>query len=143
MKKNKRAKKLLMIGLDGFMMELIKKFVAEGVMPNMAKLMKEGSYSKALPSMPVDTPTNWTTIATGADTAIHGKTSFFVHLPGRSLDDFTFEESWLSNLCMAETLWDAAERQGKDVIVINYPVAWPPTLEKGIVVGGRGIFGEP
>ena len=142
MSSTSRPKKLLMIGLDGFMMELIEKFVAEERMPAMAGLMAQGSYSKALPSMPVDTPTNWTTIATGADTAAHGKTSFYVHVPGRDLDDLTLSESWLSNLCLAETLWDAAERQGKDVIVINYPVAWPPTLEKGIVVGGRGVFGE-
>lgn len=136
-------KKLLVIGLDGLMMELVGKFAGEGRMPAMAQLMREGSYSKALASMPVDTPTNWTTIATGADTATHGKTSFYVHVAGRDLDDLSLSESWLSNLCMAETLWDAAERRGKDVIVINYPVAWPPTLEKGIVVGGRGVFGEP
>ena len=138
----KRPKKLLMIGLDGFMMEPIQKFVSEGLMPNMARLMSEGATSKALPSMPVDTPTNWTTIATGVDTATHGKTSFFVHLPGRELDDYTINESWLSNLCQVETLWEAAERQGKKAIVINYPVAWPPNITDGIVVGGAGVFGE-
>jgi len=138
-----RRKKLLMIGLDGFMMELIEKFVAEGRMPAIAKLMREGSYSKALPSMPVDTPTNWTTIATGADTATHGKTSFYIHVPGEALDDFDLDRSWLSTLCRAETLWEAAQRQGRRAIVINYPVAWPPTIKDGIVVGGRGVFGDP
>ena len=140
---SKSPRKLLMIGLDGFMMELIDKFIAEGSMPTMARLARTGAASKALPDMPVDTPTNWTTIVTGAGPAVHGKTSFYIHLPGRDLDQYHLEESWLSNLCLADTLWDAAERQGKDVIVVNYPVAWPPTLEKGIVVGGRGVFGEP
>jgi len=137
------AKKVLVIGLDGFMMELIERFVGEGRMPAMAKLMREGSYGKALPSMPVDTPTNWTTIATGADTATHGKTSFYIHRPGRALEELALDDSWLSTLCQAETLWEGAERQGKRSIVINYPVSWPPTIEKGIVVGGRGVFGEP
>jgi len=45
-------------------------------------------------------------------------------VPGKELDDFALGDSGLSNPCMAETLWDAAERQGKNVILINYPVAW-------------------
>ena len=50
----KRPKKLLMLGLDGFMMEPIQTFVSEGLMPNMARLISEGAYSKALPKLPDD-----------------------------------------------------------------------------------------
>ncbi|MFH0963822.1 MAG: alkaline phosphatase family protein [Planctomycetota bacterium] len=143
MRSRGKTKKVLIIGLDGLMMEPIERFAGQGLMPAVSGLMRRGAWSKAIPSMPVDTPTNWTTIATGADTARHGKTSFFIHLPGRELDDYSLEESWLSTHCQAETLWEAAERQGRDAIVINYPVAWPPTTRKSIIVGGRGIFGHP
>jgi predicted AlkP superfamily phosphohydrolase/phosphomutase len=42
-KQPKKPKKLLMIGLDGLMMEHIRKFVDEGRMPTMERLMKRGS----------------------------------------------------------------------------------------------------
>lgn len=143
MTKKNRPEKLLMIGLDGFMMEMIRKFVDEGLMPNMKKFFKEGVSSRALPSIPVDTPTNWTTIATGADPGVHGKTGFYIRHPGKYPDEYVIDDCWLSTFCKAETLWQAAERQGKRTIVINYPVAWPPTSNKGIIVGGSGVFGGP
>ena len=83
MTEKKRPEKVVMIGLDGFMMEMIRKFVDEGLMPNMQRLFNEGAASKALPSIPVDTPTNWTTIATGADPGVHGKTGFYIRHSGK------------------------------------------------------------
>ena len=37
-------KKILFLGLDAAMPDLVKKFVAEGVMPNTAKLMNQGLF---------------------------------------------------------------------------------------------------
>lgn len=39
-------KKILFLGLDAAMPDLVKKFVAEGAMPNTAKLMKQGIFSR-------------------------------------------------------------------------------------------------
>jgi len=85
-------------------------------------------------------PATWrssATIATGAWTGTHGITSFHVHLPGEPLG----KQHWTfaSGLCQAEYIWQAAERQGLRSILVNYPVAWPPTVENGIVVGGDGL----
>ena len=39
-------KKILFLGLDAAMPDLVKKFVAEGVMPNTANLMNQGVFSR-------------------------------------------------------------------------------------------------
>lgn len=135
------AKRLILIGLDGAMLYLTKKFADERKLPSLTKLMKEGVFGEALPSPPCDTPTNWTTIATGAWTGTHGITSFSVHLPGEPLDKGYDLHPTMNNsrLCQAEFIWNTAEKAGKKCVVMYYPVSWPSTLEKGITIGpGKG-----
>lgn len=67
-----KAKRFMLIGLDGAMPNMLEKFRDEGSIPNMTKLMKQGAFMEALPCIPVDTPTNWVTIATGARPGTHG-----------------------------------------------------------------------
>jgi predicted AlkP superfamily phosphohydrolase/phosphomutase len=66
------SKKILVIGIDQSIPYLIKKFMNEGVTPNISKLYQNGVYTEGLSCPPCDTPTNWTTIATGAPTGVHG-----------------------------------------------------------------------
>lgn len=136
MNNQKKARKVILIGLDGAIPEFVEKFGKR--LPFMYKLIKEGVFTPALPSPPVDTPTNWTTIATGAWTRTHGINSFAVHLPGESFgkERFVFN----TDLCQAEYIWEALERKGKRSILINYPVAYPIKIKNGIVIGGDGVF---
>ena len=134
-------RKLVFIGLDSALTYFVERFVEEGVVENLARLMKEGSYIKMLPSPPTDTPTNWATLMTGCWAGTHGLTSFTVHLPGEPL---TKRHSTLnSRMCCVKFLWDVLEENGYRVIVANYPVAWPPTLRRGIVIGGPAPLASP
>lgn len=137
-----KAKKLLLLGFDGAMPEHFEKFLNEGVMPNISKLIKNGVYSRALPVPPVDSPTNWVTIATGAWPGTHCITSFTTHLPGDPLDVGRSTVGLDSTtLCKAEFFWDAAEKSGKKCLVMNYLCSWPPTFKNGILVGGPSPSG--
>lgn len=53
-------KKILFLGLDAAMPDLVKKFVAEGAMPNTAKLMKQGIFSRLETVFPPLTAAAWT-----------------------------------------------------------------------------------
>ncbi|GAF90532.1 unnamed protein product, partial [marine sediment metagenome] len=140
---NRPATKFMLIGLDGAMPEMLEKFRDEGNIPHMARLMKEGSFMKALPCPPVDTPTNWVTIVTGAWPGTHGITSFTVHFPGESLDvGHSTVDLDATTLCKAEFLWDAAERAGKRCLVLNYLCSWPSTMKKGLLIGGPSPRGH-
>lgn len=69
-------------------------------MPATAELIEEGVFGEALSSPPCDTPTNWTTIVTGAWTGTHGMTSFYAHIPGKPLNEGV--STLDSRVCKAE-----------------------------------------
>jgi len=79
----------------------------EGVMPNLLRLKRRGVFIKALPVLSTHTPTNWTTISTGAWPGTHGITRFSILTRGKPYhekkSDFDTRE------VRAEFLWQAAE----------------------------------
>jgi len=137
-----KPNKMILMGMDGIMYHHLKKFVDEGKMPNVSSLIQNGIFSEACPVPPCDTPTNWTTIVTGARTGTHGITGFRIHLPGESLDAGQRPEhrrrSFESTYCNAEYLWDAADKVGMRCLVINYPIGWPPNFQRGMMINGDG-----
>ena len=128
-------RELLLIGIDGAVPTLIEEFYREGLLPNIGSLIEEGMFAEAIPCPPCDTPTNWTTIATGATTAVHGATSFYMHVPGEPLDLGLRHRgrAHLSKYCMAEYFWDVADRRGLTCFILNYPAGWPGALRRGAV----------
>ena len=151
-------RKVLVIGYDGLMYEVVEKFVAEGIMPNFKRLIEGGVFTKSLPSPPVDTPTNWTSLATGAWTGTHGNNTFCVHWPGEPFEKFhdsrtnifprltaIFDmpegQEPLNVTSQAEYVWQAAARAGRKTILVNWPGGWPPNLKDGLVtVDGAGPY---
>lgn len=150
--------KVLVIGYDGLMFELVGKFVDEGIMPNFKRLIESGMFTKALPAPPVDTPTNWTTLSTGAWTGTHGNNTFCVHWPGEPFEKFHDSrlnifprltnifhmpegQEPLNVTCQAEYIWQAARRAGLKTILVNWPGGWPPNMKDGLVtVDGAGPY---
>ena len=127
------SKKILLIGVDQAIPYLLKKYLSENLLPNISDLVDKGVFGEAYPCPPCDTPTNWTTIATGATTAVHGATSFYMHIPGESLDYGLGirSRSSLSKYCKAEYFWDVADNHGLKSFVLNYPGGWPGHLKNG------------
>lgn len=128
-----KPKKILLIGVDQAIPCFVKRFSEENLLPNISNLINNGVYGEAFSCPPCDTPTNWATIATGATTAVHGATSFYVHLPGEPFDMALKHRlrSSLSRLCTAEYFWDVADRHGFAPFVLNYPAGWPSNFNNG------------
>ncbi|MHA1489902.1 MAG: alkaline phosphatase family protein [Promethearchaeota archaeon] len=128
-----KPKKILLIGVDQAIPYLLKKFMSEGILPNISNLVQNGVIGEAYSCPPCDTPTNWTTIATGATTAVHGATSFYMHIPGEPLDyGLKYRSrSSLSKYCKAEYFWDTAQNNGLKSFVLNYPGGWPGNFKNG------------
>lgn len=114
-----KANKLILIGVDSFLLDFVEEFTSKGLMPNIKQLMKKGAYGYALPSMPTFTPPNWTTIATGADPSIHGITGWMFD----------------SKNCKVEHLWTVAAKAGKKSVLLRYPCGWPSTHENVWALG--------
>ena len=126
-------KRVFVLGLDGMSPRIVERFVKEGILPNIKKLIEEGGFSKALPAIPAQTPENWATIATGAMPGTHGIAVWGRHDPGRPVQDKRGLEAMSSNLCKAEYIWEALARQGLWSIVF-YFIGYPPTTDKAVYV---------
>lgn len=134
----KEVKKVMVIGLDAPITKRIEKYIKEGELPWMARLVREGTWAEnCLPFHPPVTPLNWTTIATGSRPGTHGITCFHLHKPGMELDEVY--QAFSSEDPQSEYIWEVGEKIGKRSIILNYPTSWPPKIKKGIQVSGVGV----
>ncbi len=116
-------KKLLVLGLDAALPDLIKRFSNEGVLPNLTKLMQRGVFSRVRTVFPPLTAAAWSAIVTGAGPGSAGIPSLMVKLPGEELDDW--HSSFDRRMLLAQTLWEVGAEQGLKTALINWPVTWP------------------
>lgn len=131
------SKKILFLGLDAAMPDLIKKFVAEGNMPNTARLMQQGLFSRLETVFPPLTAAAWTAIVSGAGAGTNGVPSLMVKHAGEELDHW--HTSFDRNEVLCETLWDVAKREGLKTALINWPVTFPLgaiTEDQGVQLAG-------
>ena len=125
--------KLLQIGFDGMNLLLLRKYVAEGLLPNFSRLLESGSANRLLCAIPAWTPTNWATLVTGATAGTHGLGGWSVRdlTNPRDTADIRAEDSRSMG---AETIWEVAERAGLKSMTTFYPASWPPRVANGYVV---------
>ena len=132
-------RRVILIGFDAGILRSVNHFIDD--LPNFARLIKEGVSCEARPAIQAGTPTNWTTIATGAYSCTHGIFGFnndIGRIQGKS-PAVELAETFGSKQNKAEYIWQAAERSGKKMILIHYPTAWPWTVKDSIAVGGCGV----
>ena len=127
--------RVVLFGVDQMILRLTEALMSERSYPNLERILHgSGSVTEAIPCWPAWTPTNWATIATGADPGAHGVFGWEVPLPdGGTITAFH------SAAIRAETLWEAADRQGVRVGLVHYPASWPSRLEAGIVIDGCAL----
>ena len=92
MSQHKPNQKLLMLGLDAALPDLIAKFTAEGSMPVTKKLIEKGWFSRMITTFPPLTAAAWGAITTGAITmkkaargAAHAPTPIHQRRPHRRM----------------------------------------------------------
>ena len=66
--------RVVVLGFDGADPKLTEQFMAEGKLPNLARLKAEGSYQRLATTNPPQTPVSWSTFATGINP---GRTEIF------------------------------------------------------------------
>jgi len=124
------AEKILLLGVDGMDPRLTRKYVDEGKMPNIKKLIERGSCREDLVLLgghPTVTPPMWTTLACGCYSNVHGITGFFGQDPN-NLENSIYNLD--SRRCRAEQLWNVFAEAGKKTLVWHWPgSSWPPTSD--------------
>lgn len=67
-----RARRVVVLGLDGLDAQLCREFLAAGDLPNLAALADEGCFCDLATTLPAISPVAWSTFATGTDPGGHG-----------------------------------------------------------------------
>jgi predicted AlkP superfamily phosphohydrolase/phosphomutase len=123
--------KVLVIGLDGGMLDLIESLVDKGLMPRMGNLLREGVSGTLESVFPAITAPAWASFMTGTNPGKHGIFNFF-----KNLRELNNRQIISHDSIKAPTLMAAANESGKKVISINMPVTYPPPPVDGCVISG-------
>lgn len=121
--------KVLIFGLDGATLDLIRPWAAEGKLPTLARLMAQGTWGPLESTIPPMTSPAWPSFATGKYPAKHGVFDFV------SAHSGTFHIVNATDI-QAPCLWDIASSYGQRVGIVNMPVTWPPHPVAGYMISG-------
>lgn len=134
------GRKALFFVSDGMRQDLVEQFAAEGVMPAMAELLREGvrGGNGVLPPMPTNTGAGWATLLTGAWSGKHGSINNTFHMPGDPVN--VGHRGFSADLLEAETIVQATERQGLRTLTFEWPSTIPSRV-RGPVVSYRSFLG--
>lgn len=151
------ATRLVILGFDGVDPEWLDRYVAEGKLPNLARLTKAHggrAYRHLGSTNPPQSPVAWTSFATGTWPGDHGifdfigrklntaqgglavmptvaTTSFEVHRVGPPV---------ARNLRTGEPFWKTLADDGIEVVAINVPYSFPPDpMREGRMLSGLGV----
>jgi predicted AlkP superfamily phosphohydrolase/phosphomutase/Flp pilus assembly protein TadD len=128
------ASRVIVLGLDGMDPQTIDLLMAEGKMPNFARMRREGTYGRLQSQHPLLSPVIWTTVATGKSPDQHGIGHF------TAVDDKGEQLPVTSHMRKVKAVWNIASDAGKKVGVVGWWATWPSESVKGAVVSDHTCY---
>ncbi|MBA3961134.1 MAG: alkaline phosphatase family protein [Chthoniobacterales bacterium] len=129
--------KVVVIGLDAATWTLIQPWMAEGSMPNLARLMKGGAKGTLQSVLPPITPPAWTSFMTGKQPGKHGIFNFVESEPDGYAMNYANATSRRS-----PTVWKLLNDAGFTVGTMNIPFTYPPEKLNGFQISGMDTPSE-
>ncbi|PYK24434.1 MAG: phosphodiesterase, partial [Verrucomicrobia bacterium] len=133
----KKVPKVVVIGLDAATWTVIRPWMAEGKMPNLAKLMKAGVSGTLESILPPITPPAWTSFMTGKNPGKHGIFHFVETEHGGYAMNYANATSRRS-----PTVWKLLNNAGYSVGTMNIPFTYPPEPLNGFQISGMDTPSE-
>src|SRR5437667_194810 len=133
----KKVPKVVVIGLDAATWTVIRPCMAEGKMPNLAKLMKAGVSGTLESILPPITPPAWTSFMTGKNPGKHGIFHFVETEYGGYAMKYANATSRRS-----PTVWKLLNNAGYSVGTMNIPFTYPPEPLNGFQISGMDTPSE-
>ena len=131
-KKDQRgSNKVFIVGLDGGTLDLVRPWAEEGYLPTFKRLMEEGLSHDLSVELPPGTVPNWPSFMTGKNAGKHGVIHWFARE-----DRFSRWSIVNSHSIREKTLWEILGDYGKESIVMNVPLTYPPKPMKGLMITG-------
>lgn len=152
------ATRMIILGIDGMDPEMLRSFMAEGVMPNFSRLAAQGGFINLGTSVPPQSPVAWSNLITGMDSGGHGIFDF-IALDRKSLMPYQSTSKteqprrqplsigkWRIPLASGKTLqmrdgqafWEILEQHGVKTTMVSIPANYPPIETGGKAISGMG-----
>jgi predicted AlkP superfamily phosphohydrolase/phosphomutase len=139
-----RTEQVLVIGLDGVTFDLLTPLISKGLMPCLSSLLEKSYHGVLLSTVPPISATAWTTLITGVNPGKHGVLQFVSLRPEHPVSDLGSAQEIFpggvsllnANSIRGTTLWELLTDAGKQQIVINVPMTYPPRPLSGCMVTG-------
>lgn len=124
-------RRVLLVGWDGATFDLIRPFVAQGKLPNVARLMAEGVHGPLTTTVPPWTFPAWSSFMTGTNPGKHGIYDFFRPRHG------TYHLEFVNGSTRkAPSFWKLLSQAGRKVISVSIPCTFPPEPVNGVMISG-------
>jgi predicted AlkP superfamily phosphohydrolase/phosphomutase len=147
--------RVFVMGFDGMDPTLARKYMDEGKLPNLKALADEGTFTRLGSTQPSESPTAWSSFATGVNPGKHSIYDFLVrnletYFPDlnmvrkepRDPPEFLWglipkEKPRVVSLRGGTSFWKTASADGVESVVLTVPVTFPPEeLHHGDMLGG-------
>ena len=160
---SKYDKKMVIIGFDGMDPNLLSKWMAEGKLPHMSALAKQGGSFPLQTTHSPESPTAWASFATGVNAGKHNIYDFLVRDTSSYLPDlgmvtrtppkflfnyFPISRPKLTSIRGGTSFWVTAGKAGVRSDILTVPVTFPPEeVANGFLLSGlplpdiRGTMG--
>ena len=127
--------RLAVLGLDGLPFSLARDLCAQGVLPNLARLIEAPGCRPITAELPELSPVNWTSFFTACGPEEHGVFGF------TRLDPATYTLSVTdATHVVGPTIFDRLGRAGLVSRVINLPNTYPAQPLKGMLIAGFPVM---
>ncbi len=124
--------KVFVIGVDGATFDLIDPWIAEGRLPNFARMLSEGARGLLQSTVIPNSFPGWTSCTTGVNPAKHG---IFNALIRKNLNEYRMSVVNSRDI-RYERVWQLLSREDLRVGVMNVPCSFPPVPVNGFLIGG-------
>ncbi len=153
--KNAKVDRVIILGLDGMEPSLAEKFMAEGKLPNLARLRKEGSYARLQTTTPAISPVAWSSFMTGSEPSKHNIFDFLSRDPRSYLPDLSsarigkprrtlslgkynipLGKPEIRGLRKSVPFWKLLGERRIASTILRVPITFPPEKFKGHLLSG-------
>lgn len=134
-------KKMVVLGFDGLDPDLVQRWMADGRLPNLAKLVETGGFYRLETTHSPESPTAWASFATGVNAGKHNIYDFLVRdtttylpdlgmvrrVPPRFLFNYVpVSRPQVISIRGGTSFWVTAGQAGIRSSVLTVPVTYPP-----------------
>jgi predicted AlkP superfamily phosphohydrolase/phosphomutase/Tfp pilus assembly protein PilF len=134
-KSRREGRKILLIGLDGADWQLMDPWMAQGKLPNLARLKERAAWANLKSLQPILSPLLWTTVATGRPPEEHGVVDFLVKDPATGQ-----KVPISSRFRKVPALWNVFSEMGRTVGVVAWWASYPAEPVRGVIVSDRVAY---